>query len=144
MSIKPLPPYLTRLKSLTNQEENTLYCVTHYPEKQIHKVIYRVSFEYSSNSRCWFIRLRSLDYPTARTKTAVKGAKRKVYPCLYIQGMLSIDIFPKSYFPCTMSCNLLSTRNFFFRGSPSARYIIRLSKSNTELQTVSKSGSSSY
>jgi len=44
--------------------------------------------------------------------------------------------------PNLISCNLLSVIYFFFRGSPSARYIIRFAKSKMELQTVSKLGSS--
>lgn len=42
----------------------------------------------------------------------------------------------KSYLPNFMSCSLLSVTNFFFRGSPSARYTIKLFRLNIELQTV--------
>lgn len=66
MSIKPLPMPLLRPQSRINQGEINLYCVTENP------IIQR--------GRKRSIRLRPLDYQTAKTETAVKDAKREVYP----------------------------------------------------------------
>ena len=63
---KTLIPPLLRSQSRMNTGFINLYCVTENP------IIWR--------GRKRSIRLRPLDYQTAKTETAVKDAKREVYP----------------------------------------------------------------
>lgn len=65
-SIKPLPILIMPLQGRMNTGFFNPYCVTANP------IIWR--------GRKRSIRLRPLDYPTAKTETTVKDAKREVYP----------------------------------------------------------------